>query len=145
MRAIIGAVLTLAGRVDAQAGGAVGEHDGRNAEALDGIGRPGGAGHDLPGGADGGGDFRLVAEAGHAGTDHKVDFLFQRHRLQDLVHGGLPQLRIPAGGGKHHSGGKKQDSLHKGTDYLRISLISLSGWLSLNRSFTGQDCAFFSL
>jgi hypothetical protein len=44
VRAVVGVLVAFAGRVDAEAGRAVGQDDGGNAQPLDGIGRARGAG-----------------------------------------------------------------------------------------------------
>ena len=81
--AVIGGCVVVACRADAQAGGAVGKHDCGNAETGYRVSRAGGTGNNRPGLADDG--AVAAVDAGHAGADDKVGFLFEGHGVHDLV------------------------------------------------------------
>ena len=111
VRAVVGVVISRTRRVDAKTGGAVGQHDAGNAQAGDGVGGAGGSGNDVLGGAHYG---TAAVIAGHAHANHHVDFFFQGHGFEDLLHGGSGQLGFSAfaTGKSHYCGGKKDDFFH---------------------------------
>ena len=110
VRAVVGVRVALADRVDAEAGGAVGEDDGRNAQPLDGIRGARGARDDLLRGAHGGGS--TVIHAGHAGADDEMDLFLEGHGLEDLVDGSFSELGGLAPDDGQGCGGKENDFLH---------------------------------
>ena len=82
VRAVVRVIVAFAGRVDAESGRAVGEDDGRNAQAFDGIGSAGGTRDDVLRRAHDGG---FTTEAGHAGADDEMDLFLEGHGLEDFV------------------------------------------------------------
>ena len=94
--AVIGIAVTLTGRLDAQAGRAVGEDGAGDAEALDRTGVAGGAGN-LPGGT--GGD--AVHHGGTGAANEQGGFLLQGHRLDDFFDVVLGQFRLGQGSERH--------------------------------------------
>ena len=106
--AVEGRVGTLAGRLDAQAGGAVGEDGAGNAQALDRAGVAGGAGN-LPGGT--GGD--AVHDGGTGAAHEQRGLLLEGHRLDNVFDVVLGQLRLRGGGkGQAQRGDGHQKFLH---------------------------------
>ena len=110
--AVVRVRVVLTGGVDAQTGRAVGEDDGGNAQAGDGVGGACGAGNDVLSGAHYGG---VSVTSGHTHANDKMYFLFQGHGLEDFVHGRLAQLGVAAlASGKGQDGGRNQDGFfHK--------------------------------
>ena len=91
--AVVGVLVAGTGRVDAETRRPVGQHDGGNAEAGDGVGGTCGAGDDVLRGAH---DGRGAVIAGHTHADDKVCFFFQGHGLENLLHGRSGQLGFTA-------------------------------------------------
>ena len=110
VRAVVGVLVAFAGRVDAEAGRAVGEDDGGDAQPFDGIGGAGGARDDVLRRAHDGG---LSAEAGHAGADDEMDLLLEGHGLEDLVDGVFSELGLALAAGEGQDcGADEHDFLH---------------------------------
>ena len=85
----VGVAVTLAGRLDAEAGRAVGQDGAGNAQALDGTGIARRTG-DLPGNA--GGD--AVHDGSPGAAYEQGGFLLQGHRLQDFLDVVFAELRL---------------------------------------------------
>ena len=132
VRAVIGVLVAFAGRVDAEAGGTVGEDDGRDAQPFDGIGGAGGARDDVLRRAHDGG---FTTEAGHTGADDEMDLLLEGHGLEDLVDGVFPELGIAglAPGKGQDSGGNEHDSFHIAVGYC-VSLFLRFPWVKARYS-----------
>ena len=101
--AIIGVAVTLTGRLDAQAGRAVGEDGAGDAQALDRTGVTRRAGN-LPGGT--GGD--AVHDGGTGAANEQGGFLLQGHRLDDFFDVVLAQLRLGKGAERYDERGNSQ-------------------------------------
>ena len=101
--AVVGVAVTLAGRLDAQAGGAVGQDGAGNAQAFDGTGVARRTG-DLPGGT--GGD--AVHHGGPRAAHEQGGFLLQGHRLQDFFDVVLAELRLREGAERETQRGNGQ-------------------------------------
>jgi len=95
----------------------VGQHDRRNAEPLDGVGRSGGARHQLAGFAHYG---VLAREAGHAGSYDQMGLFFERHGFHHLVDRGPAQLRHLRAAGGHGRGkqGEYDWFVHFGSGWI---------------------------
>ena len=91
--AVIRGRVALALGVYAQTGRPVGQYNGRDAQALDGIGGSGSSGHDVARLSD---DGTVAGEPAHAGADEQVGFFFQGHGADDILKGCLAQLRCMA-------------------------------------------------
>ena len=108
--AVEGLARPLAGRLDAQAGRAVGQHSPGDAETLDGPGVAGRAGHL---GGDAGGD--AVHDLGAGATHQEGGFFFKGHGGKDLVDVVLAELRLRQGGdARQQQRGNDKGFLHIG-------------------------------
>ena len=100
---VIGGRVTLTGCIDAESGRTVGQHDGGDAERVEGIGGTSGAWHEVLRGA----DYSLVArEALHTRTDDEVGLVFERqpaHHLL-LVDHAFRHTLVCGSTGRHQSG-----------------------------------------
>ncbi len=90
--AVVGVAVTLTGRLDAQAGGAVGQDGAGNAQAFDRTGVARRAG-DLPGNA----GSNSVHDGGPGATHEQGGLFLQGHRLQDFFDVVLAELRLREG------------------------------------------------
>ena len=120
--------VSLALRLDPEAGGAVGDDDRGDSEPADGDRRPRGAGDALRGLAD---DRPLPVggQAGtpHAGADDEADLLLARHRGDDVLRGALAELRQvgrgPRGGAAARIASSRQGSSGSRADHDALSFV----------------------
>ena len=74
MGAVIGCAVTFTGGVNAQSGRTVRQHDGRDSQRIERIGRTCSPRHERAGSAD---DGIFAIETGHSGSDDEVRFVFK--------------------------------------------------------------------
>ena len=101
------------GRADTNAGRAVGEDGGRNAESGDGAGISGSTGNKV-----GHAGSYAAGHGGAAAADQESGLLFQSHGIKDFVDVVLAELGLSHGGYRHEPSSCDQKSFfHKITDY----------------------------